>query len=108
MVIIKAVMTVEVGRSQMSRQAAKTDTHHAEIRDALRKLGYTVIDTARMGDGFPDLVVVDADGFVTLIEVKSDGGGVTEAEAEFMLKLINPAYRIVFSAEQAIRIMRHE
>ena len=92
----------------MPRQAAKTDTYHAETRDTLRSLGYTVIDTARIGNGFPDLMVVDADGFVTLIEVKSDGGSATESEVQFMLKFVNQAYRIAFSVEQAIRIMRND
>jgi len=90
----------------MPRQAAKTDTYHAETRDTLRSLGYIVIDTSRMGEGYPDLVAVDPEGKVTLIEVKSKGGTATEAEVEFMLRMVNPAYRIAFSVEQAIRIMR--
>ena len=45
-------------RVQDSRQvrAAKVDYNHIDIRDWLRKCGVFVIDTHRLGDGFPDLV----------------------------------------------------
>lgn len=39
------------------RRASRVDTTHAAIRDALRKLGASVLDTHALGDSFPDLVV---------------------------------------------------
>lgn len=39
------------------RRAGRRDSSHAEIRDGLRKLGFSVVDTGGMGDDFPDLVV---------------------------------------------------
>lgn len=52
------------------RYAAKVDSTHAEVRDALRQAGATVKDTARVGDGFPDLLV-NWRGRVLFIEVKT-------------------------------------
>lgn len=51
------------------RRAARRDGNHALLRDALRSLGYTVADTASLGNGFPDLVVHDGH-HVLLVEVK--------------------------------------
>jgi hypothetical protein len=51
------------------RRAARRDSNHALIRDALRYLGYTVADTASLGNGFPDLVVRN-ETHVLLVEVK--------------------------------------
>ena len=53
----------------MSRRAAKVDANHGEIRDAFRRMGATVADTASSGSGFPDLVV-GYRGVNLLVEVK--------------------------------------
>ncbi|HID21073.1 MAG TPA: hypothetical protein EYP14_01550 [Planctomycetaceae bacterium] len=66
----------------MSRFAARTDSAHAEIRNTLRRLGFAVFDTARLGNGYPDLHV-SLGGFAVLVEVKSPGGRFTPAEADF-------------------------
>ena len=39
------------------RRAAKVDANQKEIVDALRSAGASVVSTASMADGFPDLVV---------------------------------------------------
>jgi len=63
----------------MSRWARRVDTTHAAIRDALRaSYGVTaVVDSHRMGGGFPDLMVCVRKR-VILVEVKTatrkDGG----------------------------------
>lgn len=78
----------------MRRVAAKVDLNHAEIRDGLRQLGFSVADTARLGQGFPDLVVAgrkwtlgsaNEDKVATLlVEVKRDNkAGLTPDEKEF-------------------------
>lgn len=51
------------------RRAARTDGNHREIVSALRKLGFSVADTSRLGGGFPDLVV-GRGGRNWLLEVK--------------------------------------
>ncbi len=90
------------------RRAAHTDLAHKDIRQALRQAGFTVVDTASQGDGFPDLVCISQDGRVCLMEVKTlenMRAGKIVKEVEFMLKLVNPVYRMASSVEQAIEIM---
>lgn len=53
----------------MSRYARRVDTTHAPVRDALRKVGATVLDTSRLGDSAPDLIV-GWQGRTLAVEVK--------------------------------------
>lgn len=56
----------------MSRYAfARKDKNHNEIADAFRKLGYSVHDTSKLGDDFPDMIVGKFDINV-LVEVKRE------------------------------------
>jgi hypothetical protein len=59
----------------MRRPAAqgRTDANHAQVRGWYEELYCSVVDTHRMGGGFPDLVV----GIATtteLVEVKTEDG----------------------------------
>jgi hypothetical protein len=83
-------------------RARRVDANHSEIRDALRKVGYFVYSTAALGDGFPDLLVVDHERRVMLMEVKSRRGCLTWEEAVFA-ECYPGRYAIVRSAEEAIR-----
>lgn len=88
-------------------RAAKTDQSQREVVSVLRQLGYKVVVTSRMGEGFPDLVVILNDGKVLLVEVKSgDGFSFTQDEVEFLVDMVNPAYRAVLDAEGAVRMIR--
>ncbi len=81
------------------------DANHKIILTALRKAGHRVFDTAALGDGFPDLVVVRPDGTVRLVEIKSDitsGASKITNEVEVMVSLVSETYRIVSSIEQAL------
>ena len=60
------------------RRRARTDANHAEMTAALRRCGWTVLDTSRLGSGFPDLLAARA-GRIELIEVK-DGTKVLSAQ----------------------------
>ena len=51
----------------------RRDANHAAIRDALRDCGVTVVDTADLGDGFPDLVC-GRHGATVLLEIKAPKG----------------------------------
>jgi Holliday junction resolvase len=51
------------------RRAARTDATHARIVQALRSSGWTVVDTSRVGAGFPDLLAIRR-GVVRFIEAK--------------------------------------
>jgi hypothetical protein len=57
------------------RRAARRDSNHAEVRDYLRDMGWSVLDIADCGDGIPDLVASRANvgrpGYTcSLLEVK--------------------------------------
>lgn len=83
----------------MTRRAARVDTNHAAVVDDLRRLGWTVQDLSRAGDGWPDLVVsigpglafaparkargVVTAGEVFFVEVKSKGGELTPDQQEW-------------------------
>ena len=61
------------------RLAAKTDANHTAVVQTLRSEGCTVVSTAAMAKGFPDLVVGIA-GQTHLIEIK-DGSKVPSAQS---------------------------
>lgn len=64
-------------------RAAKVDSTHSEVRDALRLLGWLVADTARLGGGFPDLLAWHRLAGLHLIEVKSPRGKATPHQRRF-------------------------
>lgn len=86
---------------------AKVDRNHAEVKAALEGVGFACWSTARLGDGFCDLVAVRR-GQVVFVEVK-DGQRVpserklTPAEQQFraFVEGAGGAYRILLSAEDA-------
>lgn len=53
----------------LMRRANKRDYNHREIVAGLLKAGFSVADTSRVGDGFPD-VVIGAFGYTALVEIK--------------------------------------
>lgn len=83
------------------RYAKRTDANHSEIRDGLRKCGYTVADYSRLGGGVPDLCVRVRDGVSLFLEVKVIGEKLTKAEEEWM-KYNSAITRTVFSLEGAL------
>jgi len=71
------------------RRAARVDTTHGSIRDELRKCGFSVEDTSKIGGDFPDLVI-GKHGITALVECKSDkkvrktkGDGLSEGQKTF-------------------------
>ena len=81
-------------------RAAKVDANHAEIRDGLGALGVYVIDTHRLGDGFPDLVAWTLEVGWQLLEVKTARGRLTKAERELQEQCPGPIW-IVRTLEDA-------
>ena len=72
----------------MGRWARKTDDNHQEIMDAFRAHGFSVADTSRLGQGFPDLVVAKLRMNI-LVEVKdgkkpSSARKLTKDEQDFV------------------------
>lgn len=91
----------------MVMRARRVDANHAEIVAAFRQLGYSVADTSRLGNGFPDLVVAKA-GRTVLVEVK-DGAKppsarkLTEDEQTFA-GAWRGEYRVVESVDDVLAI----
>lgn len=80
------------------RTRARVDANHAQVVQALRSCGWTVIDTSRLGGGFPDLVAARA-GRIELIEVKDGKKPLsrqvcTRAELKMYDRLISAGVRI--------------
>lgn len=68
--------------SKLRFQPRRVDKNQKAIADALRALGFGVLDIHSVGRGAPDLVVSNATDTV-LVEVKTLGEGFTEDETEF-------------------------
>ena len=64
------------------RRNARVDLNHAEIVEAFRKLGASVLSLANLGRGVPDLLVAWC-GVTMLIEVKAPKGKETEDQLRF-------------------------
>lgn len=87
----------------MPKYAAKVDTHHRQIVDELRQLGWSVVDTSAAGGsgapGFPDLLVgigpllpfapaqkargLLTSGLCLAVEVKGPAGKLTPDQQEW-------------------------
>lgn len=66
------------------RRAARVDGNHAEIVDALRRVGCAVLDLSRVGDGCPDLLVrAPGRGDLLLMEVKAAKGKLNARQRDF-------------------------
>ncbi|MGE0590900.1 MAG: hypothetical protein AB7G23_02970 [Vicinamibacterales bacterium] len=83
----------------------RTDTTHAPIRDALRRTGWQVEDTSRIGNGFPDLMAKRA-GVGVLVEVKDADGTLTPAEVEMhaWLRACGATVVVVRSVDEALAL----
>lgn len=83
------------------RRAAKVDDTQGDIVDALRKGGASVQILSAVGKGCPDLLVGAA--FRNwLVEVKSEGGELTDDQVTFVTEWRGQPVAIIRSAEEAI------
>lgn len=62
----------------------RRDATHASIRDELRALGASVVDTADVGGSFPDLVV-GFGGATFLVEAKAARGKLSDGQSAFAM-----------------------
>lgn len=94
----------------MTRYAKKVDGNHSEIRNGLRKLGWTVRDYSAQGDGVPDLCVQILFGYSLFLEIKDPNNPnkarheLTKAEKEWM-EFNASITRKVFTLEEALRVL---
>jgi len=83
--------------------ARKVDTNQGDIVAALEKIGCSVLDLSRVGQGCPDLLVGRADKCY-LLEVKSGKAKLNEKQVEF-----HEDWRgniaVVRSPEEAIQVV---
>ena len=87
-------------------RAKRKDTNHNAVTEALEKAGYFVYDTHSLGDGFPDILVVDRDRRTVLLEIKSSRSEpLTIGEKIFMLNYPG-YYAVAHSPEEAIAKMQ--
>ena len=92
------------------RRRARIDANHVEVRSALRAAGWTVVDCAKIGSGFPDLLIAKR-GRLLLVEIK-DGAKVpsaqklTEDELQFhaLLASAGVTVQVVTSVEEALAL----
>lgn len=83
------------------RLAAKVDNNQAEIVEALRQAGASVLVLSRVGQGCADLAA-GIRGMTFFLEVKTDKGELTPAEKKFMEQW-RGHYAIVRTPEEALR-----
>lgn len=57
--------------AQMPHRRNRRDCNHAEIVEAFQRLGWSVLDTAEMGRGVPDLVIGDRSHGTHMVEIKN-------------------------------------
>lgn len=90
------------------RHRPRVDRNHAEVVDALRKIGATVQSLAALGGGVPDLLV-SRHGRTVVFEVK-DGKlppsrrALTHDELEWLAEWQGEKH-VVLSAEEAVELM---
>ena len=83
------------------RWDAKVDANQAEIVEALRAVGASVVVLSRVGQGCADLSA-GFRGSNYFLEVKTDSGKLTPAELEFQ-QLWRGHYAIVRTPEEALQ-----
>jgi hypothetical protein len=83
----------------------KTDQNQARIFLELRQLGFSVHDTSRVGNGFPDCVVGDPrTGLNYLFEIKSKNGKLRASQKVFQENW-RGQYDVIRSTKDALSIM---
>lgn len=84
--------------------AKRRDVNHAEIRDGLRRLGWSVYDAGSVGGDFPDLVV-GAAGVTILLEVKAPRGRLSAGQSAFADSWRGGAVIVARTLDDAIRLI---
>ena len=78
----------------------RTDANQQEIMNALREVGYSVLDLHEVGKGCPD-ILVGTHGLNILVEIKIPGAKLNDLEKKFFDSWNGPAC-VVNSVEEAI------
>ena len=89
------------------RYAKRVDGNHHEIIQGLRDCGYTVKDTSKYGDGFPDCIVAGG-GRVVMLEIKQGSAKLTDVEKEFHDTFHGLGVYVTRTLEDALKILERE
>lgn len=86
------------------------DKNHDEIVSALRAAGFPVLDTWRIGNGFPDAIVAAPGGRVVLIEIKNADyhygrRGLNRVQRRWADEWQGEKPHVVHTAEEAINVV---
>lgn len=80
----------------------RTDANQAEIVDALRKVGCSVMDLSHVGRGCPDILVSDRQQRLHLMEIKTAKGKLNKRQQEWHDKWQGPRPFVVRTVEEAL------
>lgn len=87
------------------RRAAKVDANHGEIVSAFRRLGASVADLSRCGNGVPDLAV-GVNQQMRFVEIKADAKAkFTSDQMDFMVWWNGPPVVRVDCVDQAVQLV---
>jgi len=93
------------------RLIAKVDKNQPDIVADLRQMGYTVVSTAEMGKGFPDLIV-GARGINFLFEIKNPDVPYADRQLNSDQELWHAAWRgrsyVVETTDDCLCIIKSE
>ena len=81
--------------------APKRDTNHALIVGTYEALFCQVIDTHKLGFGFPDILVAFA-GYCAPVEIKTEDGELSASQRTFVRDWKGPKIRIIRTAQDAV------
>jgi hypothetical protein len=85
------------------RRRARTDDNQAAIISALRQLGCEVADLSGVGEGLPDLLVMDRSKRLRLFEVKTATGKLRPQQQAFQAK--GWPVQVVRSVDEAVAVV---
>ena len=86
------------------RRRARVDACHAEIVEALRRVGCGVLDMSQLGHGRPDLLVWSGTRY-HLLELKAAKGSLTPDQTQW-LQWWNGPVSIVRSVDEALQLCK--
>jgi hypothetical protein len=89
------------------RHKASLDANHNEIVAALRQVGATVVDLAKVGKGCPD-ILVGFRGKTYLMEIKTKTGYVRATQEQFFRSWNGGYIAVVRSVDDAYNVLTME
>ena len=89
------------------RHKASLDANHTEIVAALRQVGATVVDFAKVGKGCPD-ILVGFRGKTYLMEIKTKTGHVRATQEQFFRSWSGGHIAVVRSFDDAYNVLTME